>query len=136
MSSINKVILVGHIGQEPEIRYTANGEAAINLSLATSESWKDKTTGEKREATEWHRVAIFGKPAEIAGKYLQKGSHIYVEGKIKSNKYTDKNGIERVAFQIQCENFKMLGGGNGKPADKPKSIKQEQAIEIDDPIPF
>jgi len=137
MSSINKVILVGHIGQDPELRYTASGEAAVNLSLATSESWKDKQTGEKREITEWHRVAIFGKPAEIAGKYLAKGSLVCVEGKIKSNKYTDKNGIERVAFQIQCENFKMLGGGNVKQIDKPKQTKQEvPSMDMNDDIPF
>lgn len=137
MSSVNKVILVGHIGQDPELRYTASGEAAVNLSLATSESWKDKQTGEKREVTEWHRVAIFGKPAEIAGKYLAKGSLVCVEGKIKSNKYTDKNGIERVAFQIQCENFKMLGSGNAKQTDKPKQTKQEvSSMDMNDDIPF
>ena len=86
MSSINKVIIVGRLGQDPEIRYTQSGDAALNISVATSESWKDKATGEKREATEWHRVSIFGKPAEIAAQYLRKGSLIYVEGKNKTKK--------------------------------------------------
>ena len=137
MSSVNKVILVGHIGQDPELRYTASGEPAVNLSLATSESWKDKATGEKKESTEWHRISIFGKPAEIAGQYLRKGSQIYVEGKIRSNKYTDKNGIERTAFQIQCDHFKMLGSNNPKPSENSRPPKQEAApYEFNDDVPF
>jgi single-strand DNA-binding protein len=107
MASVNKVILLGHLGQNPDLRYTTNGEAVVNLSLATSEHWKDRATGEKREATEWHRIGVFGKPAEIAAQYLSKGSQIYVEGKIRSKKYTDKNGIERVAFEIISDSFRF-----------------------------
>jgi single-strand DNA-binding protein len=137
MASVNKVILVGHIGQDPELRYTASGEAAANVSLATSEQWKDKATGEQKEQTEWHRVSFFGKPAEIVCQYLRKGSQIYVEGKIRSKKYTDKQGIERTAFEIIAESFKMLGsksesgsGKQSKPAAKP------QLDNMNDDIPF
>lgn len=143
MASVNKVILLGHIGQDPELRYTNNGEAVVNLSVATSEQWKDKSTGEKREATEWHRVGIFGKPAEIAGQYLVKGSQVYIEGKIRSKKYTDKDGIERTAFEILCESFKMLGkAGDAKPAAKPalkpkqQSAPQNNDADFDDDVPF
>ena len=132
---INKVILLGRIGQDPELKYTAKGDAAVNLSLATSESWKDKATGEKKEATEWHRISIFGKPAEIAAQYVRKGTLLYVEGKIRSKKYTDKQGIERTAFEIQSENFQMIGGNK---TDKP-APKQEQKTEDefqDSDIPF
>jgi single-strand DNA-binding protein len=137
MASVNKAILVGHIGQDPELRYTASGEAAANVSLATSEQWKDKATGEQKEQTEWHRVSFFGKPAEIVCQYLRKGSQIYVEGKIRSKKYTDKQGIERTAFEIIAESFKMLGsksesgsGKQSKPAAKP------QLDNMNDDIPF
>lgn len=109
MASVNKAIIVGHLGQDPEIRYTSNGDAAANISVATSEQWKDKSTGEQKEQTEWHRVSFFGKPAEVVCQYLKKGSQIYVEGKIRSKKYTDKQGIERTAFEIIAESFKMLG---------------------------
>jgi single-strand DNA-binding protein len=132
--TVNKVILVGRVGQDPEIRYTSSGDPVINLSLATSETWKNKA-GEKQEATEWHRVNFFGKPAEIINQYVRKGSQLYVEGKIKSKKYTDKQGIERSAFEIQCDLFKLIGN---KPDDAPKQIaKQEsQFDDMNDPIPF
>ena len=107
MASVNKVILLGHLGQDPELRYTTGGEPVVNISVATAEQWKDRITGEKREATEWHRVGIFGKPAEIAAQYLRKGSQVFVEGKIRSKKYTDKSGIERIAFEIICVSFTM-----------------------------
>lgn len=139
MASVNKVILVGHLGQDPELRYTSGGEAVVNLNIATSEQWKDKATGEKREATEWHRVGIFGKPAEIAGQYLTKGSQVYVEGKIRSKKYKDKEGIERTAFEILCDSFKMLGkGGEAKPAapTKPKPKAEAAPSDFDDEVPF
>jgi single-strand DNA-binding protein len=130
------VILVGNLGQEPEVRYATNGDAVVNLSLATTSKWKDKATGNMKEETEWHRVSIFGKAAEVAGQYLKKGSAVYVEGKIKSKKYTDKQGIERTAFEITCENFQMLGGKTS--ADKP--VPKQEAKPADDfqdsEIPF
>jgi len=136
MASVNKVILVGNLGQEPEVRYATNGDAVVNLSLATTSKWKDKTSGQMKEETEWHRVSIFGKAAEVAGQYLKKGSAVYVEGKIKSKKYTDKQGIERTAFEITCENFQMLGGKAS--ADKP--VPKQNAKPADDfqdsEIPF
>ena len=136
MASVNKVILVGNLGQEPEVRYATNGDAVVNLSLATTSKWKDKATGNMKEETEWHRVSIFGKAAEVAGQYLKKGSAVYVEGKIKSKKYTDKQGIERTAFEITCENFQMLGGKTS--ADKP--VPKQEAKPADDfqdsEIPF
>jgi single-strand DNA-binding protein len=136
MASVNKVILVGNLGQEPEVRYATNGDAVVNLSLATTSKWKDKATGSMKEETEWHRVSIFGKAAEVAGQYLHKGSAVYVEGKIKSKKYTDKQGIERTAFEITCENFQMLGGKVS--ADKP--VPKQNAKPADDfqdsEIPF
>lgn len=138
MASVNKVILIGHLGQDPEVRHTSNGDAVVNLNIATSEQWKDKATGEKREATEWHRVGIFGKAAEIAGQYLVKGSQVFVEGRIRSKKYTDKDGIERTAFEIMCESFKMLGkGSEAKPtATKPKAKPEATHDDMNDPIPF
>ncbi len=136
MASVNKVILVGNLGQEPEVRYATNGDAVVNLSLATTSKWKDKASGQMKEETEWHRVSIFGKAAEVAGQYLHKGSAVYVEGKIKSKKYTDKQGIERTAFEITCENFQMLGGKLS--ADKP--VPKQNAKPADDfqdsEIPF
>ncbi len=137
MASVNKVILVGHLGNDPEIRYTNSGEAAVNISLATSEQWKDKASGEQKEQTEWHRVSFFGKSAEIVAQYLRKGSQIYVEGKIRSKKYTDKSGNERTAFEIISESFKMLGSksdsGNSKAAKAPA---KQQPDDMNDDIPF
>lgn len=97
---VNKVILVGHLGQEPEVRYMPNGGAVANLSLATSETWRDKQTGEQKEKTEWHRVVVFGKLAEIAGEYLQKGSQVYIEGALQTRKWTDTQGLERYSTEI------------------------------------
>jgi len=137
MASVNKVILLGHLGQNPDLRYTSSGEPVVNLSLATSETWKDRATGEKREATEWHRIGVFGKPAEIAAQYLSKGSQIYVEGKIRSKKYIDKNGIERVAFEIISDSFTMIGKApdQATPKAAPKATKQTDSTFNDD-IPF
>jgi single-strand DNA-binding protein len=95
MASVNKAIIVGNLGKDPEVRYTASGEAICNITVATSDTWKDKATGEKKEATEWHRISFFGKLAEIAGQYLKKGSQVYVEGSIRTRKWTDKEGQER-----------------------------------------
>ncbi|WP_444995087.1 single-stranded DNA-binding protein [Aliikangiella sp. IMCC44359] len=111
---INKVILVGNLGQDPEVRYTPSGSAITSLSLATSESWKDKNTGQMQEKTEWHRISIFGKLAEIAGEYLRKGSQIYIEGKLQTRKWQDKQGQDRYTTEVVVDGFsgvmQMLGG--------------------------
>ncbi|HIW06715.1 MAG TPA: single-stranded DNA-binding protein [Candidatus Ignatzschineria merdigallinarum] len=110
---INKVILVGRLGNDPDVRYTASGSAVTTISIATSESWKDRNTGQQQERTEWHRVVFFGRLAEIAGQYLKKGSQVYVEGSLRTNKYTDKQGIERYSTDINANELQMLGGGGG-----------------------
>ena len=108
---INKVIIVGNLGNDPETRYTASGTAITTLSIATSESWTDKQSGEKQERTEWHRVKIFGKLAEIAGEYLKKGRQVYIEGALRTEKYTDKAGVEKYSTAIIASEMQMLGGG-------------------------
>lgn len=113
MASVNKVILIGNLGRDPETRYMPSGDAITTVSIATTESWKDKATGEKKDATEWHRVTFFGKLAEIAGQYLKKGSSVYVEGSLRTRKYTDKDGIEKYATDVRADNMKMLGGRPG-----------------------
>ena len=109
---VNKVILVGNLGADPEVKYTAGGTAICTLSVATSESWKDKQTGEQQERTEWHRVKLFGRLAEIAGEYLKKGRQIYIEGSIRTDKYTDKEGVQRYSTDIIGNEMQMLGGGS------------------------
>ena len=109
---INKAIILGNLGQDPTIRYTAGGAAVTSFSIATSETWKDKNTGEPQERTEWHNVVFFGKLAEIAGQYLKKGSKIYIEGKLQTRKWTDKNGIDRYTTEIIANEMQMLGGNN------------------------
>ena len=110
---VNKVILVGNLGADPETRYTANGGNITTIKLATSESWKDKQTGEMHERTEWHRVKFFNRLAEIAGEYLKKGRQVYIEGSIRTDKYTDKEGIERYATDIIANEMQLLGTGPG-----------------------
>lgn len=110
---INKVILVGNLGADPETRYTTNGGAITTIKIATSESWKDKQTGENQERTEWHRVKFFGRLAEIAGEYLKKGRQVYVEGSLRTDKYTDKEGVERYTTDIIANEMQMLGGPGG-----------------------
>ena len=110
---INKVILVGNLGADPETRYTTNGSAITSIRIATSESWKDKQTGEQQERTEWHRVKFFGRLAEIAGEYLKKGRQVYVEGSLRTDKYTDKDGVERYSTDIIANEMQMLGGAGG-----------------------
>lgn len=107
---INKVILVGNLGADPEVRYTAGGSAITSIRIATSESWKDKQTGEQQERTEWHRIKFFGRLAEIAGEYLKKGRQVYVEGRLQTDKYTDKDGVERYTTDIIANEMQMLGG--------------------------
>lgn len=147
--SLNKVILIGRLGRDPECRYLPNGDAVCNFSVATSESWKDQS-GQKKERTEWHNITMYRKLAEIAAQYLQKGSLVYLEGKIQSRKYTGKDGIERTAFEIIASEMKMLdskaSGGAEQytpaPQPTPQPVKQQapqQAVpqdEIDDLIPF
>ena len=111
--SLNKVILIGRLGKEPTIRFMPNGEAVCNFSVATSESWKDQS-GQRQERIEWHNITMYRRLAEIAGQYLKKGSQVYLEGKIQSRKYTDKNGVERTAYDIIANEMKMLGGGNSE----------------------
>ena len=121
MASLNKVLLIGNLGKDPEIRYMPSGDAIANLTVATSETWKDKS-GEKQEKTEWHRVSMFGRLAEIAGEYLKKGSSVYIEGRIQTRKYTDKEGQERYSTEIVANEMKMLGGrGAGGTTDMDKS---------------
>ena len=111
MASVNKWIGIGNLGRDPESRYTASGEAICNFSIACTETWKDKQTGEMQERTEWHRVKFFGRLAEIAGEYLKKGRQVYVEGSIRTDKYTDKEGIERYATDIIANEMQLLGSG-------------------------
>ena len=122
--SLNKVLLIGRLGQAPIVRYMPNGDAVCNFSLATDESWKDKN-GQRQTKTEWHNVIMYRRIAEIAGQYLKKGSQVYLEGKIQSRKYTDKNGVERTAYEIVCHEMKMLGGGQGESAPQANSQAPE-----------
>ena len=112
---VNKVIIVGNLGQDPDVRYMPSGGAVANITVATSESWNDKSTGEKKEQTEWHRIVLFGKLAEIAGEYLKKGSQVYIEGKLQTRKWTDKDGVERYTTEVVVSmggTMQMLGGKN------------------------
>lgn len=120
MASVNKVIVVGNLGRDPETRYMPSGDAMTNIAVATTDKWKDKATGEQKEATEWHRIAFFGKLAEIAGQYLKKGSQVYIEGKLRTRKWTDKDGVEKYTTEIIADSMQMLGsrqGMGGAPMD-------------------
>ena len=112
MASVNKVIIVGNLGRDPEVRYTADNRAIANIAVATSENYTDKNSGEKKEITEWHRIVFFNRLAEIAGEYLKKGSSVYVEGRLKTRKWTDQSGTERYTTEIVADNMQMLGGRN------------------------
>lgn len=162
MASLNKVILIGNLGKDPETRYAPSGDAITNLTLATTETWKDKGTGERREATEWHRVVFFGKVAEIAAQYLRKGSQVYVEGRLQTRKWQDKDGQDRYTTEIRGDEMKMLGrregagegparGGDSAGYDAPPSAPSRQPApapapaakpapggfgDFDDDIPF
>ncbi|MBV7538063.1 single-stranded DNA-binding protein [Duganella sp. sic0402] len=117
MASVNKVIIVGNLGRDPEIRYMPSGDAIANIAVATSYKSKDRNTGEQKELTEWHRISFFGRLAEIVGQYLKKGSSVYVEGRLQTRKYTDKDGVEKYATDIIAENMQMLGGRSGMGGD-------------------
>ena len=143
MASVNKVIIVGNLGKDPEVRYTASGEAMCNFSLATTDSWKDKSTGERKELTEWHRVSFFGKLAEIAGQYLKKGSQVYVEGSLRTRKWTDKEGQERYTTEIKGDQMTMLGSkqDGAAPTERsaqaaPRQAPKPQFDDLGDDIPF
>ena len=140
---VNKVILIGNLGADPETRYTTSGSAITTIRLATSESWKDKQSGEMQERTEWHRVKFFGRLAEIANEYLKKGRQAYVEGSIRTDKYTDKEGVEKFSTEIIANEMQMLGGeSDGKQsrgAPKPAPAKAAPPADADfedDDIPF
>jgi len=139
---INKVILIGHLGADPETRYMPSGSAVTNLRLATSESWRDKETGEQQERTEWHNVAMFGRLAEIAAEYLRKGSQVYIEGRLRTRKWQDRDGHDRYTTEIVANEMQMLGGrpGAGAPArSQPAqsgSAPPPPAEDFDDDIPF
>nr|WP_113864947.1 single-stranded DNA-binding protein SSB1 [Brenneria salicis]NMN90629.1 single-strand DNA-binding protein [Brenneria salicis ATCC 15712 = DSM 30166]RBP66875.1 single-strand binding protein [Brenneria salicis ATCC 15712 = DSM 30166]RLM32143.1 ssDNA-binding protein [Brenneria salicis ATCC 15712 = DSM 30166] len=126
---VNKVILVGHLGQDPEVRYMPNGGAVANITLATSESWRDKQTGEQKEKTEWHRVVLFGKLAEVAGEYLRKGSQVYIEGSLQTRKWTDQAGADRYTTEIVVNvggTMQMLGGRQSGAGNAPAGGGQQQ----------
>jgi single-strand DNA-binding protein len=136
MAGINKVILIGRLGKEPELRYTPNGDAVVTLTIATSDEWKDKTSGEKQERVEWHRVVLWRKLAEIAGNYLKKGSQVYIEGKLQTRSWADKDGNKRYTTEIVAQNLQML---DSLPKDvKPEAIQRlmEEDSEKEDDIPF
>jgi len=137
MASVNKVIILGNLGKDPDIHVTKSGTSIANMSVATSFSWKDKDSGEREEKTEWHKVAMFGKLAEIAGEYLTKGSKVYLEGRLQSRSWEDDEGNTRYTTEIVAHEMKMLGdkkeGGEKRP--KPKARKPE-VVDSDDGIPF
>ena len=149
MASVNKVILIGNLGKDPETRYMSNGEAVTNITLATTDTWKDKN-GEKQEKTEWHRVTFYRKLAEIAGEYLKKGRSVYVEGRLETRKWTDKNGVERYTTDIIATDMKMLGNRSGSGSFEAPADHEENAPnlstsasksaggfdDMDDDIPF
>ena len=134
MSSVNKVILIGNIGKDPEVRYLPSGDAVANLTLATSENWTDKTSGDKKEATEWHRVAFFGRTAEVAGQYLKKGAKIYVEGSLRTRKWQDKDGQDRYTTEVKGDVMRMLdrrGEGSGGMDQEPPAFERSQESRSD-----
>ena len=127
MASVNKVILVGNLGKDPETRYMPNGDQVTNITVATSEAWKDKNSGEQKEATEWHRVVFFRRLAEIAGQYLKKGSQVYIEGKLKTRKWQDKDGQDRYTTEIVADEMKMLGKREGMGGEGPRESGGERS---------
>lgn len=140
---VNKVILIGNLGRDPEVRYSPNGGAIANITLATSEAWKDKNTGEQVEKTEWHRVVFFRRLAEIAGEYLKKGSKVYIEGKLQTRKWQDKDGNDRYTTEIVANEMQMLDSRGGSASysqeEPPMASSQQESMpagEFDDDIPF
>jgi single-strand DNA-binding protein len=163
MASVNKVILIGNLGKDPEVRYAPSGSAICNVTIATSRQWKDKTSGERQEETEWHRVVFYDRLAEIAGEYLKKGKSVYIEGRLKTRKWTDKEGVDKYTTEIIAQEMTMLGGREGggggggdemgaapaprsappvrsapapAPAAKPAARSSTGFDDMDDDIPF
>lgn len=148
MPSVNKVILLGNLGRDPEVRYSPSGAALCSISIATTRNWKDKTSGEKREETEWHRVVFYDRLAEIAGQYLKKGSPVYVEGRLKTRKWTDKDGVEKYSTEIIAGEMQLLGDRQtGDQAERPTTSTAARPSrsagpatnnfdDMDDDIPF
>ena len=160
MASVNKVILVGNLGRDPEVRYSPDGAAICNVSIATTSSWKDKTSGERREETEWHRVVFYNRLAEVVGEYMKKGRPLYVEGRLKTRKWQNKEGVDQYTTEIIADQMQMLGGrdggegggsmgGGGESAPRPAAARAPQAqrpaapaasganlADMDDDIPF
>ena len=165
MASVNKVILIGNLGRDPEVRYAPSGSAICNVTIATSRNWKDKTSGERQEETEWHRVVFYDRLAEIAGEYLKKGKSVYIEGRLKTRKWTDKEGVEKYTTEVIAQEMTMLGGREGgggggddmgegggaprsapaqrsapaarpAPAGKPAAKSSTGFDDMDDDIPF
>ncbi len=145
MRGVNKVILVGHLGQDPDVRSMPSGSSVANLSLATNEQWRDKNTGEQQERTEWHRLALFGRLADIAGQYLRKGAPVYVEGRLRTRKWQDRDGHDRYSTEIVVNDLQMLGGRGGTSQagpDRPSPPAESRGpasrpdMPFDDDIPF
>jgi single-strand DNA-binding protein len=150
MASINKVIVVGNLGKDPETRFLPDGKAVCNFSVATTDKWTDKATNEKKEATEWHRVSSFGRLAEICGEYLKKGSQVYIEGKLRTRKWQDKEGQDRYSTDIIADVMQMLGSRSGMGGGEPREMREPSAAgeskpakkpagqfqDMDDDIPF
>ena len=133
MASINKVMLIGNLGRDPEMRYMPSGSAVCNIVVATSRNWKDKTSGDKVEETEWHRVALFDRLAEIAGEYLKKGRPVYIEGRLKTRKWTDKEGKDNYTTEVIAENMQLLGGREGESGGSGGGGGRSQGADFDRP---
>jgi single-strand DNA-binding protein len=150
MASVNKVIVVGNLGKDPETRFLPDGKAVCNFSVATTDKWTDKATNEKKEATEWHRISSFGRLAEICGEYLKKGSQVYIEGKLRTRKWQDKEGQDRYSTDIIADVMQMLGSRSGMGGGEPREMRESSAAgeskpakkpagqfqDMDDDIPF
>lgn len=139
--SVNKVLLVGRVGKDPEVRHSQDGKAIVNLSLATSESWRDKATGERKERTEWHRVVIFNENlAKVAEAYVKKGSQIYVEGSLQTRKWTDNSGVEKYSTEVVLQAFRgeltLLDSKRENGEESPGTVRQSVAADLDDRVPF
>jgi single-strand DNA-binding protein len=144
MASVNKVTILGNLGRDPEVKYSASGSAVCNLAIATTRNWKNKESGEKQEETEWHRVVLFERLAEVAGQYLKKGQPVYIEGRLRTRKWTDKDGVEKYTTEIYGEQMQLLGSKEDVPKSKPASrppsrppVKSGTGFDdMDDSIPF
>lgn len=141
MRGVNKAIIVGHLGQDPEVRYTPGGSAVCEISVATSRAWKDKNSGEQQEHTEWHKVVLWGKQAEIAGEYLKKGSPVFIEGEIRTEKWQDKEGKDRYTTKIHAQQMQLIGGREKEPhktqrGSLPDTPSKAESPDFDDEIPF